>query len=111
MQLKIVVFPAPLGPINPTISNSLTWSETPDRACRPPKRIDTPLASRTGMEPFPFQPSADRRGDRAEPVGLEDQRHDGKPTGDRLDDQLLVVLDELHAEKVRQIRQILATDD
>src|SRR4051794_32923596 len=111
MQLKIVVLPAPFGPIKPTISNSSTFNETSDRACRPPKRIDTPAASRTGMEPLSLEPPPDRRSDRAEPIGLEDQCHDGEGARKRLDDQLLVVLDELDTEEVGQVRQVLAPED
>src|SRR5438552_265078 len=48
MQLKMVVLPAPLGPMRPTISNSSTCRVTSVRACRPPKRMDTSVASSTG---------------------------------------------------------------
>src|SRR2546429_234774 len=39
MQLKALVLPAPLGPIKPTISHSLTRRLSPSTATRPPKRI------------------------------------------------------------------------
>ena len=50
-QLKKVVFPAPLGPISPTISPSCTCMLTSSTAVRPPKRIVTLLASRTTVVP------------------------------------------------------------
>src|SRR4051794_26768822 len=100
MQLKIVVFPAPLGPIRPTISNSPTRTLTSRSACRPPKRIDRPLVSRTGTdrlrsrpgvgavhaEPAALEPPPDGRSDGAQAVGLEDQGEDRKGAGDRLHD-------------------------
>lgn len=46
-QLKKVVFPAPLGPMRPTISPLLTVRSTPRTAVSPPKRMVTPLASST----------------------------------------------------------------
>src|SRR3954454_5320441 len=98
MQLKIVVLPAPLGPIRPTISNSPTLMLTSRRACRPPKRIETPSVSRTGIdslraraaagvhaEALALQPPADGCGDRAEPIGLEDQGEDGEDARQNLD--------------------------
>jgi hypothetical protein len=50
-QLKNVVLPAPLGPMRPTISPSWTCMLTSSTAVRPPKRIVTPLASSTILEP------------------------------------------------------------
>src|SRR5688572_28921480 len=47
MQLNAVVLPAPLGPMRPTISYSLTSRLTSWRACRPPKRIDRSRTSST----------------------------------------------------------------
>src|SRR6266550_9039512 len=91
MQLKHVVFPAPLGPMRPTISNSSTLRLTSESACSPPKRIDSSTDSRTGidalgarpglqvqLEALALQPPADRSGDGAQSVGLEDQREDGE---------------------------------
>src|SRR5213079_291103 len=98
MQLKIVVLPAPLGPISPTISNSPTLIETSRNACRPPKRMDTSWVSRTGIdalrsrsaadvhtETASLEPSPDRRGDRPQALWLEDQREDGEDAGHDLD--------------------------
>src|SRR3954452_16810978 len=99
MQLKIVVFPAPFGPMRPTNSNSPTRTLTSRSACSPPKRIETPcvsrtatdrLRSRTGVavhgEALALQPATDRRSDGAEAVRLEDEGEDGQDTGDRLHD-------------------------
>src|SRR5687768_5100527 len=47
MQLKAVVLPAPLGPISPTISYSLTSRLRSCSACSPPKRIDRSRTSST----------------------------------------------------------------
>src|SRR5450830_1528486 len=40
MQLKTVVLPAPLGPMMAKTSLSITDSDTPSTASKPPKRID-----------------------------------------------------------------------
>src|SRR4029079_9322977 len=100
MQLKIVVFTAPFGPISPTISNSPTCRLTSCNAWRPPKRIPTSRVSRTGIghlrsrpaaharsERLPLEPSSDGRGDRAQAVGLEDEGEDGQHAGERLDEE------------------------
>src|SRR3954469_19176014 len=91
MQLKAVVLPAPLGPMSPTISNSLTSSVTSCSACRPPKRIDRSRTSSTDTgalhrgdaavtvrvvhaERLALQPPLDR-GDRlTDAAGVEDER-------------------------------------
>src|SRR5258708_24881948 len=92
MQLKMVVLPAPLGPIKPTISNSSTLMLTSRRAWTPPKRMETSWVSRTGIghplgsgaaagaerERLAFKPAPDRRGDGAQPGGLEDQGQYGE---------------------------------
>src|SRR3954452_14613730 len=99
MQLKIVVLPAPFGPMSPTISNSPTLIETSRSACRPPKLMDTSWVSRTGIdalragaaagvhaETAPLEPAPDGRSDRAQTLGLEDQREDGEDARDDLYD-------------------------
>src|SRR5437899_10828471 len=48
-MLKIVVFPAPFGPINPTSSCGSTVRLKSATAVRPPKRIVTPRASSSGI--------------------------------------------------------------
>src|SRR5437763_14931421 len=121
MQLKPVVFPAPLGPMRPTISNSSTLRLTSERACRPPKRIDSSTASRTGidtlgarpgreiqLEALALQPPADRRGDGAQTVGLEDQGEDGGHTRQSGDDVDGVVLQE--ADRLPPVRQVFAAE-
>src|SRR5437667_552336 len=44
-RLKTVVFPAPLGPMRPTISPSATVRSSPSTARRPPKRLESPRTS------------------------------------------------------------------
>src|SRR3954465_11799545 len=50
MQLKVVVLPAPFGPISPQICRSSTSKETPATAVTPPKRTTT---SRTSSNAIP----------------------------------------------------------
>src|SRR5215216_5674511 len=49
MRLNNVVFPAPLGPITPTISHSPTETLTSRLACTPPNRMDRSYASSTDI--------------------------------------------------------------
>src|SRR5690242_21268700 len=49
MTLKAVVFPAPFGPMRPTISRSPTAMARSATAVRPPKRIVTPRVSSKAM--------------------------------------------------------------
>src|SRR5438046_58929 len=49
MQLNAVVLPAPLGPINPTISYSPTSMGKSCSAGRPPKRMPTSRTSSTDI--------------------------------------------------------------
>src|SRR5690349_1951397 len=91
MQLKAVVFPAPLGPIRPTISNSLTSRLTSSSACSPPKRMDRSRTSSTDTgalhsgwagvgrvvvqgEPMTGQPTRQWSQLPAEPTRVEDER-------------------------------------
>src|SRR3954451_22091839 len=100
MQLKIVVLPAPLGPMRPTISTSPTRRLTSLRARRPPKRMETRSVSRTdigalrsgsgpvvGAQRAALQPLPDGGGDGAQAVGLEDEGDDGEHAGQGLDEQ------------------------
>src|SRR5436305_8983152 len=93
--------------MSPTISNSSTLRLTSSNACRPPKRIERSAASRTGIhalrsraarkvevEAVALQPPSDGRGDRAQPLGLEDQGDDRQHTRERGDDVDGVVLQE-----------------
>src|SRR5438445_1107503 len=120
MQLKMVVLPAPLGPIRPTISNSSTVMLTSRRAWTPPKRIETSWVSRTGIagsfrsgppasverERLTFEPPADGGGDGAEAVGLEDQRQDGQDPAQGGDVIAGVVLEGMDAQVLGQVRQV-----
>src|SRR4051794_35642337 len=95
MQLKAVVLPAPLGPIRPTISNSLTVRVRSCSACSPPKRIDRSVTSSTDtgalhrcgtgirvvveLEPVTGHPARDRphggpQASRVEDEGLEEEQ-------------------------------------
>src|SRR5436305_8356708 len=49
MQLNAVVFPAPFGPIRPTISHSSTFSAKPSTAVRPPNRMVRSRTSSTDI--------------------------------------------------------------
>src|SRR5512142_1483043 len=49
MQLKSVVFPAPFGPMRPTISPAATSNDTSEFAASPPKNLLTCLISSSGM--------------------------------------------------------------
>src|SRR5437764_9020778 len=122
MQLKHVVLPAPFGPISPTISNSSTSRLTSSKAWSPPKRIDSPAASRTGIdalrprpareidvEPLALQPPPDRSGERPQPLRLEDEGEDGEDTRQRRNDVDGVVLEE--ADRLPPVREILAAED
>ena len=48
-MLMVVVFPAPLGPSNPTISRGCTWKLMPRTASVAPKRLDKDSTESTGM--------------------------------------------------------------
>src|SRR2546423_9499822 len=49
MMLKVVVLPAPLGPMTPTISHSPARRLTSRAACTPPKRIEQACTSSTDI--------------------------------------------------------------
>src|SRR5438132_9906000 len=49
MMLKVVVLPAPLGPMTPTISHSPARRLTLRAACTPPKRMEQPRTSSTDI--------------------------------------------------------------
>src|SRR3954464_8159584 len=91
MQLNAVVLPAPLGPMRPTISYSLTSRLTSCSACSPPKRIDRSRTSSTDTgalhmagagggrlvvqrEAMALQPALDRRHALPDAAGVEDER-------------------------------------
>src|SRR5260370_32045398 len=98
MMLKVVVLPAPLGPITPTISHSPARRLTFRAACTPPKRIEQPCTSSTDIahpdlgvvgvletEPPAPQPALDGPDLLAHPAGVagegEQQQH--RPDHDR----------------------------
>src|SRR6195256_5305166 len=49
MMLNVVVLPAPLGPMTPTISHSPARRLTSRAACTPPKRIEQRCTSSTDI--------------------------------------------------------------
>src|ERR1043166_4630810 len=49
MTLNVVVFPAPLGPMTPTISHSPAFRLTSRAACTPPKRMEQRCTSSTDI--------------------------------------------------------------
>src|SRR3954447_4197206 len=92
MQLNAVVLPAPLGPMSPTISNSLTSRLTSCSACRPPKRIDRSRTSSTDTGALHHAEAAvDRVAVQAELLALEPplQRRDALPDATRVEDERL----------------------
>src|SRR5690349_8351748 len=88
MTSNSVVLPAPLGPMIPTISSSLTSIETSYNARIPPKLTETPSTSSMGFQPRgrgrgrPFerrrgaQPPADRAEQLPEPARMAGQREE-----------------------------------
>jgi hypothetical protein len=52
IRLKSVVFPAPLGPISPTISPGPTSIVTSSTAATPPKRLISDFADKAGRSPL-----------------------------------------------------------
>src|SRR2546423_8809534 len=92
MMLKVVVLPAPLGPMTPTISHSPARRLTSRAACTPPKRIEQRCTSSTDIahphlgvmgvleaEPPAPQPTLDGPDLLAHPAGVagegEQQQH------------------------------------
>ena len=72
-QLNSVVLPAPLGPISPMISPSVSANDTSFNARRPPNCMETPDAANTGLvmrapPPSPSAPSARPRPAERAPV-------------------------------------------
>src|SRR5687768_2905889 len=93
MMLKVVVLPAPLGPMMPTISHSPTAMLTSRAACTPPNRMEQPRASSTDIadlhlllaavvevEAMPAEPPRQRTqllADAAGVLGEREQQEDG----------------------------------
>src|SRR5581483_1256916 len=74
MTSNSVVLPAPLGPMIPTISSSLTASETPRSARTPPKLTEQSSTSSTARHPGPGDRRLDRPQQLAEPAGIAGER-------------------------------------
>src|SRR5712691_12119467 len=123
MQLKMVVLPAPFGPMSPTISNSPTRRLTSCSAWRLPKRIETSVVSRTdidalrspaaatsGSERLALQPPPDGCGEGAEAVRLEDEREDGQHARERLDEEPGALLDVGDPEVLGELGQPVACE-
>src|SRR5918998_5871470 len=97
MRLKVVVLPAPLGPMMPTISHSSRAMLTSRAACTPPKRMDRLRASSTDIgdlhllrppvlqvEAATAQPPLDRSDLLADPTR---EPGEGQEQQDRTDDE------------------------
>src|SRR4051794_39288799 len=84
MQLNAVVFPAPFGPMRPTISHSLMRIDRSSSARRPPKWIERSRTSSTDMR-APRLRFCARRVVEAEPAAGEPPRewpdHLSEPAG------------------------------
>src|SRR4051812_10869779 len=109
MQLNAVVLPAPLGPISPTISHSLTARFKPSMAMRPPKRMVRSRTSSTDIttssqssggcitvlvvqrEPMPCEPLRERSQHLPETARIEDDRLQQQARADDVGDVSLVV--------------------
>src|SRR5437764_14565932 len=118
MQLNAVVLPAPLGPIRPTISHSLTCRSSPSTAVSPPKRIVRSTTSSTDIarpdqggrcrvtmllvhrESVPGEPAGERSQHLAESARVEDHRLQQQPGTDDVGDVLLVVSVEIRPAEV-----------
>src|SRR5438309_9762667 len=118
MQLNAVVLPAPLGPISPTISHSLTARFKPSIAVSPPKRIVRSRTSSTDItapgqsgrsriavlvvqrEAPPGEPSRERPQHLAEPARVEDDGLQQEPGADDVGDVGLVVGVEVQPPRV-----------
>src|SRR5687768_15250159 len=87
MMLNVVVLPAPLGPMTPTISHSPARSVTSRAAWTPPKRMEQPRTSSTDIahphfrlvgvleaEPPAAQPALQRQDLLAHAAGMARQR-------------------------------------
>ena len=117
MQLNAVVLPAPLGPISPTISHSLTVRLSPSMAVRPPKRMVRSRTSSTDItapgqgrsccvtvlvvqrEAMTGEPLRERPQHLPETAGVEDDRLQQQPRADDVGDVGLVVGVEVRASR------------
>src|SRR3954447_5314577 len=118
MQLNAVVLPAPLGPISPTISHSLTARLSPSMAVRPPKRMVRSRTSSTDIttsgqssgggitvlvvqrETMPCEPLRERTQHLPQTTGVEDDRLQQQARADDVGDVGLVVGVEVQPSRV-----------
>src|SRR6266545_3233443 len=122
MMLKVVVLPAPLGPMTPTISHSPACRLTFRAACTPPKRMEQPRTSSTDIahphlgvvdvleaeSPAP-QPALDGPDLLAYPAGMAGQ---GEQQQQRPDDDRGVLLGEdLEARDAETVAEELVEED
>src|SRR4051794_896714 len=109
MQLNAVVLAASMGPINPTISHSLTARFKPSMAVRPPKRMVRSRTSSTDIttsgqsggscitvlvvqrEPMAREPLRERTQHLPETTRIEDDRLQQQARADDVGDVGLVV--------------------
>src|SRR5436189_3073205 len=102
MMLNVVVLPAPLGPITPTISHSPARRLTSRAAWTPPKRMEQSRTSSTDIahphlgvvgvfeaEPPAPQPALQRADLLARPAGMAGQREQQQHRPDHDRDVLL----------------------
>src|SRR5919106_2327790 len=97
MILNVLVLPAPLGPIMPTISHSPACRLTFRAACTPPKRMEQPRTSSTDIahphfglvgvletEPPAPEPALQRPDLLAHPAGMagEGEQQEHRPDDD-----------------------------
>src|SRR5712691_6195453 len=113
-MLNVVVLPAPLGPMTPTISHSPARRLTSRAACTPPKRMEQPRTSSTDIahldfgvvgvleaEPPAPQPALQRADLLPPPAGVASQREQQPHRSDPDRDVLLRQrLEPRHAEAV-----------
>src|SRR5215475_11796595 len=76
MRLKSVVFPAPFGPMMPTISPAPTTNETSVSALRPPNRLLTERTSRSGAIALCFPLSGAQADQAAREIDHDDHQQD-----------------------------------
>src|SRR3954453_11737674 len=118
MQLNAVVLPAPLGPISPTVSHSLTARFSPSMAVRPPKRMVRSRTSSTDItasgqssggcvtglvvqrEPMPCEPLRERPHHLPETARIEDDRLQQQALDDDVGDVVLLVVIEVQPSGV-----------
>src|SRR5690606_7905060 len=107
MRFTSVVFPAPFGPMRPTISPCFRRKETPRTARTPPKVQLTSRSSSRGTMFVPHAPENVRQAETRDACGEEqDQQHheDAKNTGVHLEEVAPRELVERHERRRTQHR-------